>query len=398
MKTRITFLTSVVAFAVAASAVIGETPKEKDKSSTPNSREDSSEPVRRSDRLGGLDKTRDLLGMNIKDSQDETLGEVRDLAVDLKGGRIVQVVVSTGGVLGVGKKYVAIPPGRFSRDRDKKVLRLSIDKQMLKTAPEFELSKWEDCCTEPRMVEVYKYYGEAPYFTTPSAAKESRTAALSPLGYVASADKLIGTQVLNNEDEKLGKVENLLVDLPAGRLVQVVVSSGGFLGLGDELSVIPPAAFKYDPKNKILRLDVTKQALADAPHFKGAQWGPVDDPKYASEVYKAYRIQPYFSTNSWEDADNTGRNTRDRDSRALTPLDQGGNKADLETTRKIRKDILARDGLSRNARNIKIITMNGQVTLRGPVNTAGEKQIVEEIANQAVPRNSVVSQIEVKTF
>ena len=95
-------------------------------------------------------------------------------------------------------------------------------------------------------------------------------------------------------------------------------------------------------------------------------------------------------------ADNTARNVRDRDAASKTPLDQGTNKADTEITARIRKDILAQEGLSVNARNIKIITNNGVVTLRGPVNTAEEKQRIGEIAGNAAPQANVDNQLEVK--
>ncbi len=67
------------------------------------------------------------------------------------------------------------------------------------------------------------------------------------------------------------------------------------------------------------------------------------------------------------DNDNTGKNVRDRDSAAITPLDQSESEADRTITQKIRKAVVADDALSTNAQNIKIITINGVVVLRGPV-------------------------------
>src|SRR5712691_4981551 len=66
--------------------------------------------------------------------------------------------------------------------------------------------------------------------------------------------------------------------------------------------------------------------------------------------------------------DNTGRNVRDRSGDTVTPGDQSNNKADLNLTQQIRKALMADKSLSTNAKNIKIITNNGAVTLRGPVN------------------------------
>src|SRR4051794_11143454 len=66
------------------------------------------------------------------------------------------------------------------------------------------------------------------------------------------------------------------------------------------------------------------------------------------------------------DRDNTAVNARDRDSAAKTPFDQKENKADITTTADVRKRIVASD-MSTDAKNVKIITENGRVTLRGPV-------------------------------
>lgn len=84
--------------------------------------------------------------------------------------------------------------------------------------------------------------------------------------------------------------------------------------------------------------------------------------------------------------DNTRVNVRDRDSSALTPFDQSESKADLNVTQKIRQAIMADSTLSTNAKNIKIITINGVVTLRGPVANTREK---DNIANKVSSVNGV---------
>ena len=86
----------------------------------------------------------------------------------------------------------------------------------------------------------------------------------------------------NLQDEKLGKVENLMVDLPAGRIVAVIVSSGGFLGIGDDLSAVPPTALRFTSDRDTLQLDASKEMLASAPHFKANQWPDFGEPGYAS--------------------------------------------------------------------------------------------------------------------
>lgn len=76
------------------------------------------------------------------------------------------------------------------------------------------------------------------------------------------------------------------------------------------------------------------------------------------------------------DKDNTGINVRDRDMNTKTSGDQSESEADRTITQKIRQEIVADDSLSANAKNIKIVTINGTVTLRGPVGSTQERESI----------------------
>jgi hyperosmotically inducible periplasmic protein len=97
------------------------------------------------------------------------------------------------------------------------------------------------------------------------------------------------------------------------------------------------------------------------------------------------------------DADNSGKNVRDRDDKTLTPMDQGGSAQDRELTAAIRKAIVDDDALSTNAHNVKVITVDGVVTLRGPVKTAAEKAAVAGKAEKAAGVKRVDNQLEVES-
>ena len=93
--------------------------------------------------------------------------------------------------------------------------------------------------------------------------------------------------------------------------------------------------------------------------------------------------------------DNSGRNVRDRDDQTKTPGDQSENEADRTITQNIRQAITADDSLSTNAKNVKIITSDGTVTLRGPVKSEKEKTDIEAKAKQVAGVKRVDNQIEV---
>lgn len=119
-------------------------------------------------------------------------------------------------------------------------------------------------------------------------------------------------------------------------------------------------------------------------------------PMLRTHLQKARELSPPETASVTKEPDNTARNARDRDARMLTPLDQGSSKSDTEITAHIRKEIMATKNMSVNAQNVKIITQNGKVTLRGPVNSAEEKGAIADIATRFVRPENVVSQLEVK--
>ena len=94
--------------------------------------------------------------------------------------------------------------------------------------------------------------------------------------------------------------------------------------------------------------------------------------------------------------DNTGKNVRDRSDATVTPGDQSESKSELELTRSIRRAITGNGQFSTTAKNIKIITVNGKVTLRGPVKTDAEKTDIVAIAKGVAGDGNVDDQLEVK--
>lgn len=94
-------------------------------------------------------------------------------------------------------------------------------------------------------------------------------------------------------------------------------------------------------------------------------------------------------------ADNTGKNIRDRNFMTLTPGDQSESAADRTITQRIRQAIMADNSLSTNAQNIKIITINGVVTLRGPVLNAAERDAILSKVKSIQGTMKVDNQLEV---
>jgi sporulation protein YlmC with PRC-barrel domain len=111
---------------------------------------------------------------------------------------------------------------------------------------------------------------------------------------VMGAGTLTGDEVINRQGEKLGTIEEIMLDVPTGRIAYAVLSSGGFLGIGDKLFAIPWRSLTLDPENKCFVLDIAKARLEQAPGFDKDRWPSMADENWARELHTYYRVRPYW--------------------------------------------------------------------------------------------------------
>jgi osmotically-inducible protein OsmY len=110
----------------------------------------------------------------------------------------------------------------------------------------------------------------------------------------------------------------------------------------------------------------------------------------------ALTVSAFAQDQSSPAADNSARNERDRSSETKTSFDQSNTKGDTQITASIRRAVMKDDSLSMTAKNVKIITENGVVTLRGPVKSEAEKAKIAELAKSAAGQMKIDNQLEVK--
>jgi osmotically-inducible protein OsmY len=95
-------------------------------------------------------------------------------------------------------------------------------------------------------------------------------------------------------------------------------------------------------------------------------------------------------------ADNTRMNQRDRNANEPTADQQKDNRSDRDITQQVRQSIMKDKSLSPYAHNVKIVTQNGQVTLKGPVRSDDEKRAVEAKAAEVAGQDKVTSELDIK--
>jgi sporulation protein YlmC with PRC-barrel domain len=111
---------------------------------------------------------------------------------------------------------------------------------------------------------------------------------------VMGASTLSGDKVVNAAGEDLGKLDEIMIDTPTGRVAYAVLSFGGFLGMGNKLFAIPWDKLALDEENKRFILNVDKQTLENAPGFDKDNWPDMTSPSWRAEVYSYYGSHPYW--------------------------------------------------------------------------------------------------------
>ena len=93
--------------------------------------------------------------------------------------------------------------------------------------------------------------------------------------------------------------------------------------------------------------------------------------------------------------DNSAQNARDRGGETMMPMDQSNKPEDIDLTKRIRQSVEADSQLSMDAKNVKIITVDGVVWLRGPVKTAHERKVIAVKADKIAGKQNVRNQLEI---
>ena len=111
---------------------------------------------------------------------------------------------------------------------------------------------------------------------------------------VLSASTLAGDSVRNAAGENLGKIDEIMIDIPSGRVAYAVLSFGGFLGMGDKLFAVPWSALKVDEDEKCFILNVDKRTIEQAPGFDKDNWPDMSDTSWGSQISAYYKVEPYW--------------------------------------------------------------------------------------------------------
>lgn len=108
---------------------------------------------------------------------------------------------------------------------------------------------------------------------------------------IMGANTLIGDDVYNLNDEKLGDIKEIMLNTHSGEVCYAVLSYGGFFGIGEKLFAVPWNALTLDTENKRLILNIEKAKVENAPGFDPDHWPNMADEVWANEINRYYGIE-----------------------------------------------------------------------------------------------------------
>jgi sporulation protein YlmC with PRC-barrel domain len=273
-----------------------------------------------------LDKAKDFLGAKIVNERGEQLGAIADVVLTPNRDGINYVVLSYDAGGATAEKHFAIPWSQFGHKAgDHKsgengktfILKGNFSKADLDRAPGFDKDNWP-------AVASGNWLGSAPGSgMTPSARapsmpappSEGMAAAPQPqpspdrgmrggdTAYGAAApttdiqnlrlSKVLGTDIRNLQDENLGKLDDVMIDLNHGKVAYgIVAMRHGFLGLDKDFVAVPWSAVDWTGQPGIARLDVNRDTLM-ALAFDADNFPNLEDPQYSRQLHEQFRVTPY---------------------------------------------------------------------------------------------------------
>lgn len=115
-----------------------------------------------------------------------------------------------------------------------------------------------------------------------------------PGPHLMTASTLTGDKVVNRSGQTLGDIDEIMLDVPRGRIAYAVMASGGFLGMGEKLFAIPWSALTLDTDRHCFVLDVSKEHFENAPGFDKDHWPSAASEDWHREIHAYYRTPLYW--------------------------------------------------------------------------------------------------------
>lgn len=310
-------------------------------------------------RMGVLARSSTLLGHNVIDKNQGKLGTVEDMAIELPTGKILAVVVSHD-----QRRKVIPASALFPVSEDRVVF--NEERSLLNAAPALESTGAGAQLTRELIAKAYEAFGKAP--------PEAHASATPPGTLAGMKNKL----VVSGDNQPLGKVGDLVLDVPAGRVVYVLVNPED---RNAPLYAIPPQAFEESGTGLVI--GKAREHVLAGPKLSRDFWTEVSLPDFASAVYSHYNVL--------SEAGPAIRQTLPEAS--LTPT---GRDDDQIKKAFLAEIVRGRATPAANATDLNISVSGGKITLSGKVPNQKAMQELLSAASSVVGAANVENRLVVR--
>ena len=259
----------------------------------------------------------EAIGVNVIGADGDDLGNVQDIVLDRDEGRVAYLIVSYGGILGVGDKRFAVPWQAFGQTADRE-LSLAIDRERLADAPGFERGTLPNKADPLFHEEVHSFYNARPYSVEEQrraradeeAAEEhaaehdgedwaswwdwnSWVSREDDTDWARRLDDLIGRNIENAEGETIAALNDVILDSREARVVYAVVSYGGALGFPADTAIIPWDTLRLDMEREAYVTDATVDQFEQA-KLSDTEYRNLEDREHSKALHEMFDMDPFW--------------------------------------------------------------------------------------------------------
>jgi len=281
MRTFINLANATFAWAVLCGVALGQQPAAKQDAPRAQARDQTKVEIAQ------VLRTADIIGTAVRNKNNENLGKIDDLVLDMKTGEVRYAAVAYGGIAGVGAKMFAVPLNKLTyrlgepNNREARFFVFDVSKEQLDNGEGFDTSHW------PKHADAKFGGGETRSGTPTQPGREGASVAFET---VFRASKIKGMAVRNDQNENLGSVDELVIDLTKAHVKYLALSFGSVFTGGNKLFAVPLAHCTLTHANDktFIKLNVSQDTLKNAPGFDKNQWPDTANPNWGHEIDTYY--------------------------------------------------------------------------------------------------------------
>lgn len=219
-----------------------------------------------------LYKMSTIIGRAVESQHGNEVGQISEVVMEATTGNVAYAVVASDGFVGLGEKLFAIPWRALQQPTAAQTFRLDMTEEQLKQAPGFDKDNWPDLEDRHWGDTIHAYYGQSPYRGQHLPPKTSREAEEPVPQRLLRASHVLKSEVMNPQGQRLGDIEEVVIDTAAGKVAYAVLSTRKWLDLREKWFAIPWHTLQQSVGFGTFTLDVDKETLQKAPGFDRDNW------------------------------------------------------------------------------------------------------------------------------